>query len=99
MYRLYFECVEDIERNGGEEIEHKPSSNVVESYLPRTVDDLARFTDKRRPKIQHDVCNDNNNGSISYNVVCKVVLGTWYLEVGVRTNIARHKILAPAVLL
>jgi len=55
-YRVDLECVEQVERYGGQQIEQEPSSDVVERYLSRVVDDLAALADVRRTKVEDYIC-------------------------------------------
>jgi len=48
--------VQQVERNGGKQIEQEPASDIVERHLPGIVHNLATFTDVRRSKVEYNIC-------------------------------------------
>ena len=59
-YRVDLECVEQVERYGGQQIEQEPPSDVVERYLSRVVHDLAALADVRRTKVEDYICTSTH---------------------------------------
>jgi len=55
-YRVDLERVQQIERNGGEQIQQKPAPDVVERHLPRIVHNLAALADVGRSKVEYNIC-------------------------------------------
>ncbi len=55
-HRVDLEGVEQVEGNGGEQVEDEPALEVVERDEARLVRHLPAFTHVRRAEIEDDVC-------------------------------------------
>jgi len=61
-YRIDLEGVEKVEGNSGEEVEQKPTADVVDGNQLELRDHLTAVAYIRRPKVEDYVCNGEPTG-------------------------------------
>jgi hypothetical protein len=53
--RVHLKCIEEIEGDGGQQVEQEPSADVVERYQPRIVNHLPALAYIRCAEIEDDI--------------------------------------------
>ena len=76
-YRSDIDENEEIKWNGRQEVQQKPTSDVIYHNQTSVVNDLAALRQERRSKVQHNICNVNvyifKSGNVIYHNLASVV--------------------------
>lgn len=67
-YRVDLESVEQVEGNGREQIEQEPTADIVQSDLPRIIDDLTTLAHVRRSKVEYYICIGRKSRNIAVDI-------------------------------